>query len=52
MDFIKSINSNQLNDLIKSASERLILAIPGLFKENMEVICSRYSAGFKKIKIV
>ena len=52
MNFIKSLNSNQLNELIKSASERVILALPGIFKENMEVINSKYSSGFKNIKIV
>lgn len=52
MNFITSINSVQLNDLIQSASERVILALPGLFKENIKVISSRYEAGFKNIKVI
>jgi hypothetical protein len=52
MDFIRSINSSQLNELIKSASDRVILALPGLFKENSEVIALKYSSGFKRIKVI
>ena len=52
MNFIKSINSSQLNDLIISATERVILALPGLFKENAEAIVSKYLNGFKNIKVI
>jgi len=52
MDFITSIDSSQLNVLIQSASERIILALPGLFKENMKVIESKYLSGFKDIKVI
>jgi hypothetical protein len=52
MNFIRSINLNQINDLIKSASEWVILALPGLFKVNAEVIASKYSAGFENLKVI
>ena len=52
MNFIRSINSSQLNDLIQSASERVILALPGLFKVNAEVIGSKYLSGFRNIKVI
>jgi hypothetical protein len=52
MEFIRSINSAQLNSLIQSASERVILAIPGLFCENQKVIESKFLSGFKNIKVI
>ena len=52
MDLIKSINSSQLNDLINLATERVIIALPGLFEVNSNAILSKYNSGFNSIRVV
>jgi hypothetical protein len=52
MNFIKSINSKQINELIQAGSQRIILSMPGVFVETAKQIIDKYKAGFKNIKVI
>jgi hypothetical protein len=52
MSFIQSLDSYELNNLIRAAKERIVLALPGLFAENGTAILAKFGTGFKKIKVI
>ncbi|MFZ5431895.1 MAG: hypothetical protein ACOZDD_16860 [Bacteroidota bacterium] len=52
MGFIKNIDSAQLNQILSGASQRIILALPGIFVKTANEIIKKYQAGFSNIKVI
>lgn len=52
MDFITSIDSVRLDDMIQSAKNRIILSAPGIFQEVANSIEKKYQSGLKNIKLI
>lgn len=52
MSFIRNNNSAQLNQILSGASQRIILALQGIFIKTANEIIKKYPAGFINIKVI